>query len=66
MEVIITGMVMPVTCAYCFFGMRIDNDNTACELKPFQIPNSDMEGRPDFCPLKYVYGICKKEDQHGL
>lgn len=66
MSVIIRDMNMPVSCAWCVFGMRIDNNNTACELYPFAIPNPDTEGRPDICPLKYVYDICKKEDPHGI
>ena len=54
MAVIITDMIMPVSCAWCVFGQRIDNNHTMCLRNPFQIPIPDTDGRPEYCPLKYV------------
>lgn len=54
MAVIITDMIMPVSCALCVFGQRIDNDHTMCLRHPMEIPSQDTDGRPSHCPLKEV------------
>ena len=52
MSVILTDMQMPVGCWCCEFGRRWDNSSTLCDRKPFKSPVEDINGRPDYCPLK--------------
>ena len=54
MAVIVTDMTIPVSCAWCVFGQRIDNCNTICLRHPMEIPQSDTDERPNHCPLKEV------------
>ena len=54
MAVIVLDMEMPETCAYCEFGKRFDNGSSLCERKPNEPPVPDWNGKPDWCPLRYV------------
>jgi len=62
MAVIITDMIIPVSCAWCVFGQRIDNENTMCLRHPMEIPSQDMDSRPSHCPLKEVDDSIRKQD----
>ena len=52
MAVIIKNMEMPPACEACWFGKRIDNMHTMCELHPNEQAIEDGESKPDYCELE--------------